>query len=205
MDSIRLRKVVNICLVIMFAGSWIVMTLFGEGTLSQNGLGNLKYFTVLSNFLEAAASAVWLADSHRNGKAGGRSEKFKYVAAASVGLTFTTVMVFLGPLYGYSAMFTGANLFFHMIIPVAAMAEIVLLSEHQYTVSDNNLAVIPPLIYGAVYLINIALNGIGEWPDTNDWYLFLAWGYPVGILIFAVICLVTWSIGFFMRKVKLKG
>ena len=114
-------------------------------------------------------------------------------------------MVFLGPLYGYAAMFTGANLFFHMIVPVSAIAEIVLLSDQTYTVRDNNLAVIPPLIYGAVYLINIALNGIGEWPDTNDWYQFLAWGYPVGIFIFAVICLVTWSLGFFMRKAKRKG
>ena len=189
----------------MVAGSWVVMTLFGKGTLSQNGLGNMKYFTILSNFLEAAASAAWLADTHRNGIAGNCSERLKYVAAASVGLTFATVMVFLGPLYGYAAMFSGANLFFHMIVPVSAIAEIVLLSEQTYTVRDNNLAVIPPLIYGAVYLINIALNGIGEWPDTNDWYQFLAWGYPVGILIFAVICLVTWSIGFFMRKVKLKG
>ena len=205
MDSIRIRKIVNICLIIMVAGSWVVMTLFGKGTLSQNGIGNLKYFTVLSNFLEAAASAVWLADTCRNGRAGECSERLKYVAAASVGLTFTTVMVFLGPLYGYSAMFTGANLFFHMIVPVSAIAEIVLLSDQTYTVRDNNLAAIPPLIYGAVYLINIALNGIGEWPDTNDWYQFLAWGYPVGIIIFAVICLVTWSLGFFMRKAKRKG
>ena len=205
MDSIRIRKIVNICLIIMVAGAWVVMMLFGKGTLSQNGLGNMKYFTILSNFLEAAASAAWLADTHRNGIAGNCSERLKYVAAASVGLTFATVMVFLGPLYGYAAMFTGANLFFHMIVPVSAIAEIVLLSDQTYTVRDNNLAVIPPLIYGAVYLINIALNGIGEWPDTNDWYQFLAWGYPVGILIFAVICLVTWSIGFFMRKVKLKG
>ena len=57
-----------------------------------------------------------------------------------------------------------------------------------------------PLIYGAFYLGNNLINGIGEWPDTNDWYFFLAWGYPVGILIFAVTCAVTWLLGLMMRK-----
>ena len=47
---------------------------------------------------------------------------------------------------------------------------------------------------------NNLINGIGEWPDTNDWYLFLTWGYPVGVLIFIVICAVTWLLGLAMRK-----
>ena len=61
------------------------------------------------------------------------------------------------------------------------------------------------LVYGAVYLANIGINGIGEWPETNDWYLFLSWGYPTGILIFAIICLVTWLIGLMMRKLNRAG
>ena len=185
----------------MVAGSWLAMTLFGKGTLSQNGFGNLKYFTILSNFLEAIASAVWLSDTRRNGKASDYTETLKYIAAASVGLTFITVMVFLGPLYGYIAMFKGANLFLHLITPVVSIAEIVLLSDRDYTKWENNLTVLPPLIYGVVYLGNVMINGIGEWPDRNDWYSFLMWGYPIGILIFAAICLVTWMIGLMMRKV----
>jgi hypothetical protein len=61
---------------------------------------------------------------------------------------------------------------------------------------------IPPLLYGTVYLLNNVINGRGEWPDTNDWYAFLAWGYPAGIAIFGVICGVTWLLGFMMRKLQ---
>ena len=202
-DKNRTRKTVNICIIIMVAGSWITMTLFGKGTLSQNGFGNMKYFTVLSNLLEAIASAVWLSEIRRNGKASEYAETLKYIAAASVGLTLTTVMVFLGPLYGYIAMLKGANLFFHLITPVVSIAEIVFLSDRTYTKWENNLTVIPPFVYGAAYVGNILINGIGEWPDRNDWYSFLIWGYPAGIVIFAVICLVTWLIGLLMRKLTM--
>lgn len=178
------------------------MALFGEGTLAENGLGNLKYFTVLSNLFEGIASLIWLISQRSDNKTGHRVEQIKYIAAASVALTFTVVMGFLGPLYGYASMFRGANLFFHLIIPVVSMAEIILLSDEEYTKRDNNLTVIPPLVYGTGYLVNVLINGIGEWPDTNDWYLFLAWGYPVGILIFACICLITWLLALAMRKIR---
>ena len=212
----KLRKLINILLVIAVAGSWVAVLFFSSGALITNGLGSMKYFTVLSNLFEGAASAIWLVSSRRHGKANAgkngtvndgtngtasdRAERLKYVAAAAVGLTFTTVMCFLGPLYGYPAMFVGGNLFMHLITPVAAVAEIIFLSDFRYTRRDNKLVIIPPLLYGIVYLCNNLINGIGEWPDTNDWYLFLAWGYPVGIIIFAVICAVTWLLGLAMRK-----
>lgn len=205
MGKIKLRKVVNIGIVVMVAGSWLAMALYGKGTLAENGFGNMKYFTVLSNFLAGIAAVAWLAGTRGQAKASDGVERFKYVAAASVGLTFTTVMVFLGPLYGYAAMFRGANLFFHLITPLVAMAEIVFLSDHRFTRRDNMLAVIPPVVYGFVYIGNILINGIGEWPHTNDWYLFLTWGYPVGAVIFAVIGLVTWLIGLLMRKLQRAG
>ena len=129
-----------------------------------------------------------------------RAELLKYIAAAAVGLTCVTVLVFLGPLYGYPAMFAGGSLYMHLLTPLAAIAEIIFLSDHTYTRKDNRLVILSPLIYGAVYLGNNLINGIGEWPDTNDWYLFLTWGYPVGIFIFAVICAVTWLLGLAMRK-----
>ena len=62
------------------------------------------------------------------------------------------------------------------------------------------IAVIAPLVYGIAYLANILINGMGEWPDTNDWYLFFAWGYPAGMIIYAVIVTVTWLLAFGMRK-----
>lgn len=216
MDRYKLRKYVNIFLVFAVLGSWIAIFVSASGTLMQNGLNSMKYFTVLSNLLEGFASVVWLVSSHKNGKASAHwngkassngngkasspAELLKYIAAAAVGLTCVVVLTFLGPLYGYPAMFAGGSLFMHLLTPLIAIAEIIFLSDVTYTRKDNRLVVLSPLIYGVFYLGNIIINGIGEWPDTNDWYLFLTWGYPVGIFIFAVICVVTWLLGLTMRK-----
>lgn len=190
----------NIFLVIAVLGSWIAIFVSASGTLMQNGLNSMKYFTVLSNLLEGFASIVWLVSSRKNGKASSRAELLKYIAAAAVGLTCVVVLTFLGPLYGYPAMFKGGSLFMHLLTPLIAIAEIIFLSDVTYTRKDNRLVMLSPLIYGAFYLGNNVINGIGEWPDTNDWYLFLTWGYPVGIFIFAVICVVIWLLGLAMRK-----
>ena len=199
-DRTSIRKIINIIIVITVAGSWIAIFVSSSGTLMHNGINSLKYFTVLSNLLEGAASVIWLISTRKNGKASARAELLKYIAAAAVGLTCVTVLVFLGPLYGYPAMFAGGSLYMHLLTPLAAIAEIIFLSDATYTRRDNRLVVLSPLIYGALYLGNNLINGTGEWPDTNDWYLFLTWGYPVGILIFAVICAVTWLLGLAMRK-----
>ena len=127
-------------------------------------------------------------------------EVLKYAATVSVGITFLTVVVFLGPLYGYPEMFAGPNLWLHLIVPVAALAENFLLCKTAFSARDNVLALVPVLIYGTGYILNNVINGIGEWPDTNDWYSFLMWGYPVGVVIFVVICLVGWAIGRSIRK-----
>ncbi|MBR3125542.1 MAG: hypothetical protein IKF42_09055 [Mogibacterium sp.] len=200
MDRIGIRKILNIIIAIVVAGSWVAIFVSSSGTLMHNGINSLKYFTVLSNLLEGIASVIWLVSTRRNGKASARAELLKYIAAAAVGLTFVTVLVFLGPLYGYPAMFAGGSLYMHLLTPVAAIAEIIFLSDFTYTRKDNRLVVLSPLIYGAFYLGNNIINGIGEWPDTNDWYFFLAWGYPAGILIFVIICIVTWLLGLMMRK-----
>ena len=200
MNRDNLRKYINIILVIMVLGSWIAIFVSASGTLMHNGINSLKYFTVLSNLFEGAASVIWLVSTRKNGKASARAELLKYIAAAAVGLTCVTVLVFLGPLYGYPAMFAGGSLYMHLLTPVIAIAEIIFLSDFTYTRKDNRLVMLSPIVYGVFYLGNNLINGIGEWPDTNDWYLFLTWGYPVGILIFVVICAVTWLLGLAMRK-----
>ena len=200
MNRDNLRKYINIILVIMVLGSWIAIFVSASGTLMHNGINSLKYFTVLSNLFEGAASVIWLVSTRKNGKASARAELLKYIAAAAVGLTCVTVLVFLGPLYGYPAMFAGGSLYMHLLTPVIAIAEIIFLSDFTYTRRDNRLVMLSPIAYGVFYLGNNLINGIGEWPDTNDWYLFLTWGYPVGFLIFIVICAVTWLLGLAMRK-----
>ncbi|MBR3201552.1 MAG: hypothetical protein IKG17_09510 [Mogibacterium sp.] len=205
MDRNKLRKYVNILLVAAVLGSWIALFVSASGTLMHNGINSLKYFTVLSNLFEGAASVIWLVSSRSNGKASALAELLKFMAAAAVGLTCAVVLAFLGPLYGYPEMFAGPSLFMHLLTPVVAIAEIIFLSDAEYTRKDNRLVMLSPVVYGVFYLGNNIINGIGEWPDTNDWYFFLAWGYPVGILIFAVICGVIWLLGLAMRKLHRTG
>ena len=65
---------------------------------------------------------------------------------------------------------------------------------------DNALALIPSILYAVYYVVNMVLNGVGEWPDTNDWYGFLNWGIPGAIGIAAGIFAVTYVIGLILRK-----
>ena len=204
-------------------GAWLYIFFFGTGSLVQNGFGSLRYFTLLSNLFAGIVAAAWLVTVHRDSKTGadpggvagkedsgaagretgsvaGREiERLKYISAASVGLTLVTVLGFLGPIYGYIAMFEGANLFLHLLAPVAAIAEVIFLSDAAFTRKDNMLVIIPPFLYGLGYVANILVNGIGEWPDTNDWYFFFAWGYAVGAVIYLVLLAVTWLLGLLMR------
>ena len=200
MNREKTRLILNIFIAAAVPASWLWMFFGSVGELAQNGIGSLKYFTVLSNFMAAIAAIYWLAVRKGSTEKRDFAERFKYFSAAAVMLTFTVVVTFLGPLYGYINMFIGANLFFHGVVPLAAAFEIVFLCDRQFTNRENHLAVIAPLVYGTGYLINILINGMGTWPDTNDWYLFFAWGYPVGFVIYGVIVAVTWLLAFAMRK-----
>ena len=65
------------------------------------------------------------------------------------------------------------------------------------------IAAVPTLLYGIGYLLNIMINGIGgPWPYTNDFYAFLSWGWPVGILIFTVITLSAFGVACIFRAVS---
>ena len=222
MGKNRLRWYVNILLAVLVFGSWFSVFFFGTGSLVRNGLGSLKYFTMLSNIFvgvigknkkagvgkSGKASAVESGNDNgiiTNFSAGDRVERLKYIAAASVGLTCATVLFFLGPIYGYPAMFSGFNLPLHLITPVIAILEIIFLSDVTYTRRDNLMVMIPPFLYGLGYIANILINGMGEWPDTNDWYLFFHWGFAVGALFYAVLLAVTWLIGLLMRKLQRSG
>ena len=197
------RLLCNILIFTVFLVSWIHMVLFGGEALAAAGFENLKYFTLQSNLLAGLAALLWIICVLRGAdeRTMHNVERFKYAAAVSVGLTFITVMGFLGNLYGYGMMLSGANLGFHLIVPVLAVWEICGLCDIKFTRKDNLLALLPMILYGIGYMLNCIINGIGEWPDMHDWYGFLQWGYPVGFAIFAFLTLVSWLIGFAIRKI----
>lgn len=185
--------------------SWLRMILaWGDnGTISAGGFRNLRYFTVLSNLLMGAASIVNIAytvrKSRRNTCTPSWVTKFRLAGASAVTLTLLVVILFLWPVFHVPGLYGGANLWFHLLIPLMSIASFILGAGERIGFRESIVSIIPMLIYGAWYIGNNLINGTGEWPDTNDWYGFLSWGWGVGILIFLVLILMTWGSGLLMR------
>ena len=194
--------ILNILIVICTAIGLVIMFAVNgpKGSLTSYGFANFRYYTVLSNFL-CGAVAVWYLCAARKSKQPSNALKTaKLMAAAAVALTFLTIAAFLGPLYGHANLYRGSNLWFHLIVPALAVIE--------YLMPDKDMAVpmraaflaaVPTVIYGACYAVNLFVNGIGTWPDTNDWYGFVNWGYPVGFAIFGFIILATFGMACLLR------
>jgi hypothetical protein len=195
----RTEILLNILILILACiGTVLMYTNHDPGaSLMAEGFKNLKYFTVLSNIFCGIIAAVRLVMTVLHKK---MNVLLKLMAASAVGLTFLIIAAFLQPLYPDMNLYERGNLYFHLLVPLFAMAEFVIIKTDEkipfkYAVYSSALA----LVYGTAYLVNVLINGIGEWPDTNDWYGFLNWGYPIGILIFAMVVLMDFGIAALLR------
>lgn len=112
-----------------------IQTLFSVLSYFQpemDGTGCFMYFTVDSNILAAVVSlllAIWEL-CHLRGEVPPKwMMLLKFTGTVAVGVTFFTVMLFLGPMMGYGPMVTGHNLFLHVLNPLAAMLSFALLER----------------------------------------------------------------------------
>lgn len=214
-------------------GLGIMLYLNGNegGLLSSSGWENLKYFTVLSNVFCGIVAVIFLLTQvfGISGKGGFQAKRqtgtdgptvvlkkkvqmpgyplwlliLKLTAAAAVMVTFLVVACFFGPIYGYGQLYLSSNLWFHLIIPLLAMVEFCLL-DGKLPFRMTFLTGVPAFVYGCVYLGNILINGKGEWPNTNDWYGFLNWGYGPAAMIFAGIILTSFGAACLLRWINSK-
>lgn len=194
----RITLVLDILIVVFTAiGTYLMFsnTDLGAGLMSA-GLENFKYFTVLSNIFCGIVSFIALIRRKM-------PVVVRLMSSSAVGLTFLIVAAFLQPIYPDTDLYQGGNLWFHLIVPVVSMVQFILMEisskiPFRYTFLSAFLS----LIYGMGYLINILVNGVGKWPDTNDWYGFLNWGFPVGIAIFAFVVIVNFVIAVILRALN---
>ncbi len=189
-------RIINITIIILVTAGLILMfTNKDTGTgLMSRGFGNLKYYTVLSNLFAGIAALVSLFTDNK------LSKVMKLMSASATGVTFAVIAFFLGPLYGHVNLYRNANFLFHLVVPLIAMYDYVTLKDAAAGLRSAALSAVPTVLYGAGYVLNILINGIGgEYPDTNDFYLFLHWGWGVGIAIFAGITAVTFGIACLLR------
>ena len=201
------RIILNIIIALAVPAAWIWMSVSVEGTLAATGVRSLRYFTVQSNFLAGAAAVAYLISALRHGGEASRGFRvFKYVAAVSVAVTFLTVVVLLVPIWGVLDLFSGPNLFFHLLIPLAAIVEFIIFKDERPGIKDNFLTVLPVFLYGCGYILNILINGMGgdTQKTTNDWYFFLKWGWGIGAVIFVCILSSAFLVGLFLRLTKKK-
>ena len=142
-----------------------------------------RYYTTLSNVLAGilAVPMAYAAARTLTGK-----EKripralslLRYVSVSALTLTMMTVLCFLGPLFGYAAMFRGANFFFHLVVPVLAVLSFLFFETGADFPKKNPFpGIVQTILYAAVY-VPMVLSG--RWPDFygfnigGRWYLSLA-------------------------------
>lgn len=205
----KISLILEVLIAVMVLVSWLRMVFsFGDnGTISSGGFSNLKYFTVLSNLLMGAAAILNVIYTIKSIKQ--KTEiplwvsRLVYAGASAVMVTMLVVILFLWPVFKIPGLYSGANLWFHLLIPLMSAAAF-MLGEGRISFRDSFFAIIPVLVYGAWYIGNNMINGIGEWPDTNDWYGFLSWGWIPGTIIFLMLVLMNWGTALLMRAVRNK-
>ena len=131
-----------------------------EGALQASGLENLKFYTVLTNVFCGLIALVYLIIILL-GKDAEKIRVLKLAAVCGVAITFAVVAFMFGPLYGYPQFYKRGNLFFHLLLPLTAMVEFIVVSRPKMPFRYCVFAAVPTLLYGLGYMVNILINGMG--------------------------------------------
>lgn len=185
----------------------------------------LKFFTVLSNlFMGAIAGVMIIMISLLKAKKIRKIHRSVYIldliSTLGVALTGLVTIFFLTPfgtMFGETfftpkRLFTGANLFYHVIVPVFSTTTFVaFLNTQEIKLKEIFYVFIPVVAYFAFYL-SMSLTHID--PETHlpmpgyDWYRMFQFGYPLaaafGVIILGMTFLITWLLWLGNRKIQAK-
>ena len=194
-------------IIVIFTVIGIILMLTSEaeeGALQSSGIENFKFYTVLTNVFCGIVASVFLVFKILK-KDTEKIRVLKLAAVVGVAITFAVVAFMFGPLYGFLQFYKRGNLYFHLLLPVTAMIEFIAVKRRKMPFRYTVFAAIPTLLYAIGYLLNILINGLGgPGPDTNDFYGFLNWGWPIGIVIFTGIPLTAFAVACIFRAVSNK-
>lgn len=170
---------------------------------TSSNLEAFKYFTVDSNVLAGLAALIFIVFQVlvARGKITAIPKAIyalKLAGTAGVTLTMLVTVCFLIPQFGehWYILFMNNNLFFHLIIPLLCIISFCFFEPMgTYKLSASLFGLIPMILYGIAYTINIAahLNGPAPLKDY-DWYNFLDGKISNAIISVPVMILVTWLI-----------
>lgn len=190
-----ISKTINLLIGIIVLWTWLSVTfrLGRLGAQSEGGLGNLRYFTVLSNLLQCGVSLAYCC--------GRKVSRWKYASTTAIAFTFFVVLFFLGPARGYDAVYTGANFWSHLVVPLLAMMDFLCFDrEGTFTLRDSVYAMLPMLAYSLFYTGNLLLNGV----EGNDWYGFAKAGSPAAAAVLLALPAVNWILALLLRLPRKK-
>lgn len=196
--------------------STIIIVILGVGKGASDGqvgesivgVGYFKPFTIDSNVLMGITSLLFIIIFLCKKKIPTWMMLLHYASTISVLLTFLTVVFFLTPTMYMSGGFKSAlalyikdMTFFHVLNPILSLVSFLLLEEKiKLTIKENLIGVIPMFIYSIVYVLNVVI--LKNW---SDFYGFTFGGnYQIVPLVLIIMYLVTYLIGFAVRKIKEK-
>jgi len=199
--------ILNIIVVVATTAITSSYYFFSSNPLVETGFDSYKFFTTDSNILAAISSLVLIPFEVQILR-GKRKELprfavlLKYVGMTSVMLTFTTVMTLLLPQYGASFLLLGTAFYMHLAGPLIALVTFLFLeTDVRIRLTETFLALIPCVLYGAVYLTEVVFIGEqnGGW---SDFYTFNRGGY--WYITVVVLLLVTYLIAVLTRLIHNK-
>ena len=164
---------------------------------AENGLAALRFYTLLSNLFCALASLA-LALALSGGEVPRWVWLWKYVGAAAVTVTLLTVLFFLAPTAGFKAMFSGRDLYLHLIGPLLAIVSFCFFERfYPLSLPLSLTGLLPVILYGLVYLYKVVLC-----PEAKRWEDFYGYNktgkWPVSFAAMmiggALVCLALWGL-----------
>lgn len=171
--------------IVIFA--WVFMMTQDTGPLKADGLGSLRYFTVLSNlyfgitsFVLALLRTIKLIKNDFEIK---RLPIILYFTGlVSVMITFIIVITILAPSQlkaggHFYYMYLGSNFFFHLLVPLFGLIVYIFIEQEYFIkIYDIFYSVIPVLLYGIFYILNFYLKLSPDGLGSYDWYNLIGKG-----------------------------
>ena len=151
-----------------------------------------RFFTVQSNVLCAISSLAMMIFPAANW-----AYFLKVIGTAAVSVTLMTVLLFLGPTYGYQYMFKGSDLFMHLLTPIMALVSLCAFERSGISLAESFIGVIPVALYGPLYCYKTIFAPEGKrWDDFYGFNKDGKWvlSYVLMHLGSAVICVVLYML-----------
>ena len=153
-----------------------LVTLYDEN-FDHMGIRTFCMFTVDSNILAGLSMLLCLpytVDGLRTGyyHLPDWVVVLMHIAVTAISLTFLVSLFILAPAKGFALIFSGSRFFLHGVCPVLCIvAFCCFINSHLVRIHESLLALIPVLIYAAVYLVMVVFIG-EEHGGWNDFYGF---------------------------------